>query len=160
MRGYKYTLVAALMAVAVVFSGCSGGHEGHTSMPAEDPAMEGTVPGEPADASEATRTVEVAALDELRFDPASIEVSPGDVVTFSITNDGRTDHEFVLGDDSYQEAHGDGGGHDMDMGNAVSVAPGETKELTWRFGGSGEVLYGCHEPGHYDGGMVGTVEVG
>jgi uncharacterized cupredoxin-like copper-binding protein len=48
----------------------------------------------------------------------------------------------------------------MDMGNAVKVGPGETAELTWRFDETGTLLYGCHEPGHYEGGMVGTIEVG
>jgi hypothetical protein len=47
----------------------------------------------------------------------------------------------------------------MDMGNAVTVPPGKTKALTWRFDNVGEVLFGCHEPGHYEGGMVGSIEV-
>ena len=41
----------------------------------------------------------------------------------------------------------------------MSLAPGETKELTWRFSEAGEVLFACHVDGHYDGGMVGTVSV-
>ncbi len=50
---------------------------------------------------------------------------------------------------------------DMEHGGdiAIDIGPGETKEITWRFGESGEVLYGCHEADHYDGGMVGTIEV-
>ena len=119
----------------------------------------GSVPGAPAEASEATKEVEVAAFDQLRFDPASIEVSAGAVVTFVVTNEGKREHEFVLGDADYQEAHGGDMAHDMSMGNAVTVAPGETEELTWRFEESGEVLYGCHVSGHYDGGMVGKIEV-
>lgn len=43
--------------------------------------------------------------------------------------------------------------------NTLSLEPGETGELTWRFTGSGEVLYGCHQPGHYAGGMVGSIDV-
>jgi uncharacterized cupredoxin-like copper-binding protein len=45
------------------------------------------------------------------------------------------------------------------MDNSVSVGPGEIKELTWRFDQASEVLYGRHEPGHYKGGMVGSVEI-
>ena len=45
----------------------------------------------------------------------------------------------------------------MEMGNAVTVAAGETRVLTWRFEDAGEVLYGCHEPGHYEAGMVGSI---
>lgn len=150
-----------IVVVAFAFVACGGdGHEGHTAGSDDaDHAREGTVPGEPADPSDAATTIEVKALDQLRFDPATIDVSSGDVVTFVVTNEGDTDHEFVLGDASYQEAHGGDMEHDMSMGNAISVAPGETEELTWRFTGAGEVLYGCHEAGHYDGGMVGTIEV-
>lgn len=34
------------------------------------------------------------------------------------------------------------------LSNAVTIAPGETEELTWRFDEPGEVLYGCHESDH------------
>jgi len=121
--------------------------------------MQGSVPGEAADPADATREIEVAALDRLRFDPASIEVAAGDVVTFVVTNVGKTDHEFVLGDADYQKAHGGQMDHGMTEENAVFVEPGQTKKLTWRFDEAGEVLYGCHVNGHYDGGMVGTIEV-
>ena len=43
--------------------------------------------------------------------------------------------------------------------NAVVLAAGETKELTWRFSEAGTVLIGCHQPGHYAAGMTGTVVV-
>jgi uncharacterized cupredoxin-like copper-binding protein len=85
-------------------------------------------------------------------------------VTFVVRNVGDIDHEFVLGDDAYQDMHeGDmeESGHPMDgMRNAIVVEPGESAELTWSFDEAGEVLYGCHEPGHYEGGMVGKIEVG
>jgi uncharacterized cupredoxin-like copper-binding protein len=44
-------------------------------------------------------------------------------------------------------------------GMALEIGPGETKEITWQFSTTGGVLYGCHEPGHYEGGMVGKIEV-
>lgn len=151
--------VLVLMVVAlgslVACGGNGGGHGGHT--PEGD--AEGSVPGEAADASEATQKIEVSTLDQLRFDPPSIELSAGDVVTFVVTNKGGTEHEFVLGDEAYQDAHDSGEGHDMSGENAVTVAPGETEVLTWRFEDAGEVLYGCHVVGHYDGGMVGKIEV-
>jgi uncharacterized cupredoxin-like copper-binding protein len=121
------------------------------------------VPGEPADPSEATHDIQISASDQLRFDPSTVDVSTGEAVTFVIHNDGGNDHEFVLGDEAYQQAHEADmqAGHHMAVpANGVIVAPGETKRLTWRFDHSGEVLFGCHEPGHYEGGMVGTIEVG
>ncbi len=124
--------------------------------------MEGTVPGGAADPAESTKEILVEASDDLRFDPASIEVKVGEVVTFVLRNIGKTDHEFVLGDQAYQDMHEDnmeGSADMMDMDSGVTVTPGETRELTWRFDEAGEILYGCHEPGHYEGGMVGSVEV-
>ena len=37
--------------------------------------------------------------------------------------------------------------------------PGESKGLEHTFATAGSVLIGCHEPGHYAGGMVATVAV-
>lgn len=54
----------------------------------------------------------------------------------------------------------DGDNYMAGMDNAVTVEPGDTAKITWRFEDAGEVLYGCHEPGHYEGGMVGTIEIG
>jgi uncharacterized cupredoxin-like copper-binding protein len=123
---------------------------------------EGSVPGAPAAASDADREVEVTASDEPRFDPSSLQVGAGEVVTFVIYNAGENDHEFVLGDETYQNSHQAEmaeGHHMMGLDNAVTLEPGETKELTWEFSEEGEILFGCHEPGHYEGGMVGTIEV-
>jgi uncharacterized cupredoxin-like copper-binding protein len=50
-------------------------------------------------------------------------------------------------------------GHAHDDPNAISLAPGETKELTWRFVEAGTVEYGCHEPGHYEAGMHGEMTI-
>lgn len=123
----------------------------------------GSVPGSAAAKSAAGRKMEVTAGDDLRFEPSTIEVGVGEVVTFVVRNDGRAEHEFVLGDEAYQQMHeggmAEGDGMTTGMENAVTVAPGESAEITWRFDETGEVLYGCHEPGHYDGGMVGTIEV-
>ena len=119
--------------------------------------------GEAAEESEADRTITVVMRDELAYDPEQLEVSEGDVITFEVVNEGSARHEFVLGDSDFQEMHegdmADGGDGGM-MENGVSVEPGESASLTWRFTESGEVLYGCHEPGHYEGGMVGTIAVG
>ena len=41
----------------------------------------------------------------------------------------------------------------------VEVAPGETATLVYTFDEPGELLYGCHVPGHYAAGMVGTITV-
>ena len=48
---------------------------------------------------------------------------------------------------------------DGESGDAVTVDPGETGDLTRRFDEPAEVMIGCHEPGHYESGMVATVTV-
>ena len=42
---------------------------------------------------------------------------------------------------------------------AAHVAPGRSVTITWRFNRAGEFLYGCLLPGHFEGGMVGHVDV-
>lgn len=160
----KVVMLSALAAFALVAAACGvsdDGHSEHMAAGSSEKHMEGVVPGSEADADDATREVIVEASDDLEFDPGSIEVKAGEVITFIVRNTGSAQHEFVLGDRAYQEMHEDmGGDHEMDsMRNAVVVAGGETEEITWSFEESGEVLFGCHEPGHYKGGMFGTITV-
>ena len=158
-------LVVALLAAACGGNGGSqgssaesGGHEGH-----EMEGGQGSAMGEPAQASDADRTLQVVMLDELSYDPEEMEVEEGEVVTFEVVNEGKTTHEFVLGDEEYQQEHeqemADGAGHGDMSDNALSLEPGDSGSLTWRFTEPGDVLYGCHEPGHYEGGMVGRIKV-
>ncbi len=46
-----------------------------------------------------------------------------------------------------------------DPGESVLVAPGETAEISYTFDEAGTLLLGCHQPGHYDGGMKATITV-
>lgn len=167
--------VLAALVVLVALGACGGGGHDHGSEAAagsdghshehdhshDEGAGGGFAFGMPGNPSAASRTIEIAARDTYRFDPEELEVEPGETVTFVVTNDGNEDHEFVLGDAEYQESHGDemAAGEMHHEGNAVTVAPGATEELTWTFPDGGEVLYGCHVAGHYDAGMVGAISV-
>jgi uncharacterized cupredoxin-like copper-binding protein len=120
--------------------------------------------GGPATAGEAARTVEVSTLDSMAFDPSTIEVSAGETVTFVVTNAGQAVHEFTLGDAAMQLQHAAQMAH-MPEGmahgqpNSITLQPGETKELTWRFGATGMLEYACHERGHYEAGVRGRLTV-
>lgn len=123
--------------------------------------------GQAADKATASRVIEVRQLEELRFEPASIEVGAGETVTFRITNAGTLVHEFFLGDQKAHDKHDESmsamGSEPMKMAaepNAVTVDPGGTAEVTWAFPEKGTVQFACHQPGHYDDGMKGTVNVG
>jgi uncharacterized cupredoxin-like copper-binding protein len=52
-------------------------------------------------------------------------------------------------------------GHSMkhDDPNSVLIAPGETKELVWKFTKAVDLEFACNIPGHYEAGMVGKVDV-
>lgn len=111
------------------------------------------------------RVIEVTMTDNA-FDPEKLTVEAGEEVTFRFTNDGAMVHEAYIGTADEQDAHhaemssGDMDDHgDGGDGDAVTVDPGETGELTHRFDEPAEVMIGCHEPGHYESGMVATVTV-
>lgn len=166
--------VLAAAAALALLGACGGGHDhdGEAASPddghahshehshggGDEAAFAFGAPGNP---SAATRTIEVVAEDPYRFSPRDLEVEPGETVTFVVTNEGRHEHEFVLGDEEYQASHAQemAAGAMHHEGNAVTVAPGATEELTWTFPNGGDVLYGCHVAGHYDGGMVGAIRV-
>ena len=109
------------------------------------------------------REVSVTMTDELRFEPDAVTVSAGETVRFVVHNAGATDHEFLIGDETAQAtfaaemADGHGDTHAGDAG--VALGPGETGEFTYTFDEPGDLLIGCHEPGHYDGGMVARITV-
>lgn len=118
--------------------------------------------GEPADAAEADRTIQLTATDALVFEPDAIEVQVGETVTFEIENTGTVDHEFVLGSADYQDEHEEemqSGEMAMGEPNELEVPAGETASLTWHFTEAGTTEYGCHEPAHFPAGMVGTIRV-
>lgn len=108
-------------------------------------------------------TVAVTLDDDMSIELAETEFSVGQTVVFEVTNEGAVPHELYLGDEAAQAEHAeemaemDGMGHDEPGG--VSVAPGATETLEYTFSESGEVLAGCHEPGHYEAGMVRALVV-
>jgi uncharacterized cupredoxin-like copper-binding protein len=119
--------------------------------------------GRPGKADQVQRTIEVKALDTLRYDPQTFTVKAGETVRFVVTNVGQLKHEFIIGDPAEQRAHAEmmkkmpGMVHEDP--NALSLEPGETKALIWQFGQAGVVEVACHVPGHYEAGMVAQVKV-
>lgn len=116
--------------------------------------------GEPASAAEATRTIAIAALSDLRFDPQSITIKPNEVITFVVTNKDSKLHEFDIGDKESLRMHQKMMAEmpDMQHGDdetSITLYPGETKSLTWRFNKKTDdpVELACLIAGHYKGGM-------
>ena len=142
--------------------------------PASSPAADespGSVPrtwgfGEPADPSEASRTIEIEALDSLRFKPAVVRVEPGDAVTFRVHNAGSLAHEFLIGTEADQTEAEVRAQRNLlrgsaDRPEALFLDAGGIAELTWRFPPEGvpPVFFACHAPGHFSLGMKGRIRV-
>ena len=147
MRPAQLTIVGATL--AMLLGACSGNSDAG---------------GSASSTTQSARTVTIKAFDSLRFDPAGVTIKAGETVRFVVANEGETKHEFILGDEAVQSEHeGMGMGTGMDHGGtnlpALTLAPGETKEATVVFDRPAIILYGCHEPGHYKGGMVGIITV-
>jgi uncharacterized cupredoxin-like copper-binding protein len=139
--------LAVLIAVLATVAAACGGDDDNS----------GTDPG--------TRSIEIA-MEDIRFEPDEIEVAAGETVRFVFENNGKVAHDAFIGDEGAQADHEDEmtsddegmehGGGDED---AITVDPGDTGELTYTFGEPGVLLIGCHQPGHYDAGMIIEVTV-
>lgn len=119
--------------------------------------------GTPGGAAQATRAVEVDALEGFRFRPSSLEVKAGETITFEVTNKDEIEHELVLGNKDYQRLHESqvkaGGVYHNYSAYSVHVMPGETRSFTWTFEKTGRVQFACHVEGHFDEGMIGSIRI-
>jgi uncharacterized cupredoxin-like copper-binding protein len=110
------------------------------------------------------RTV-VVTMRHSRFEPARVQVAPGERVRFVLRNTDPIDHEFILGDDAVQRRHEQGRerAHHGEVPGERSVAAGEEAVTTYAFPAAADGLdleFACHLPGHYAYGMHGRVRVG
>lgn len=119
--------------------------------------------GVPGKAGKAARAVTVEMNDAMRFSPSSISVRQGETIRFRVKNSGRLKHEFVLGTKSELEEHYELMKKFPEMEHAepnmVTLAPGKTGEVIWKFTRAGKVDFACLQPGHYEAGMKGAVNV-
>ena len=119
--------------------------------------------GKPGVAAKASRTVEVDMTDAMRFEPASVSVQQGETVRFVVKNSGKVKHEMVLGTEKELKEHYEVMKKNPEMEHAdenmVTVAPGKSGEIFWQFTKAGKIDFACLQPGHYDAGMKGAVNV-
>ena len=118
--------------------------------------------GGPGDAKAVSQVIHIEA-DDIKFVPKEVTTQVGQTVNFVITNHGAIVHEFVIGDKTEQAEHEKEmqamGAMEHQEPNAVTVKPGETRTLIWKFRSAGTTEYACHVPGHFAAGMVGVVRV-
>lgn len=122
----------------------------------------GTDMGGPGKRADAKRVVRVEVRDR-DYNLRQIQVRPGETVRFVIVNRSSIRHEFGIA------RHADHVEHrkmmeklpDMvhDDDDVVTLEPGETKEIVWRFGTHKDALkdleFACNIPGHAAQGMQG-----
>jgi uncharacterized cupredoxin-like copper-binding protein len=80
-----------------------------------------------------------------------------------VRNDGKVKHEMVIGTMEELKAHAEmmkkHPGMEHDEPYMAHVAPRKSETLIWQFTKAGTFYFGCLEPGHFEAGMVGKLEV-
>ncbi|WP_092950582.1 cupredoxin domain-containing protein [Paracidovorax konjaci] len=147
-----------LIAVPAILFGMSAMASGNHAGGHGDDAI-----GKPGVASKVTRTVTVDMTDDMKFHSSLIDVKQGETIKFIAKNSGKVKHEMVLGTEKDLKDHYEVMKKNPEMehadANMVTVAPGKTGEIIWQFTKSGKVDFACLQPGHYDAGMKGLVNV-
>lgn len=141
MRRFKFKMALALTAITVLGVACSSGGSGGQ-----------------ASGGGGGRVIEVTMTDN-KFSPASLNATAGETVLFKFTNKGSVPHDAFIGDSKAQDQHAKSMGQKKSSGNGLTLEPGKTAQFTYTFGQAGEVILGCHQPGHYEGGMRSVIAV-
>jgi len=134
----------------------SGGHE---EGGAHEHGDDSYSVGKPATAADADRTIRVGMADSMTytFNPELASIRDGEIINFVVTNDGKINHEFSIGNQDDQIEHAEMMLKMPNMvhadPNTVTVAPGDTASLAWQFEGDDLVVFACNIPGHYQAGM-------
>ena len=155
MKSFRSSTLIALALLCTAGARAAGsGHDAH---------HESDAIGRPGMAARATRTVKVDMNDTMRFTPATVDVKQNETIRFAITNSGQLKHEWMLGTEGELKEHAEMMKKfpemEHDDPNQISLAPGAHGEIVWTFTRAGKVDFACLQPGHYDAGMKGVVNV-
>lgn len=100
--------------------------------------------------------------DDNTYEPPEIEVDAGETVRFVVVNAGKLRHEFLIGTVAQHQGHetrmaegGEHGGHNGGELPGLSVAPGDEQDFVYTFPAKKQLLFACHEVGHFEAGMKG-----
>ena len=122
--------------------------------------------GEPGDPNKPSRVVEIAMREEYGlqvFAPERVDVKRGEQIRFVLRNEGKHDHEFILATKEENLKHAAAMRKNPDMEhddpNGISLKPGKSGQILWKFNKRGTFEYSCLIPGHREDGMLGTIVV-
>lgn len=111
------------------------------------------------------RRITVSMQDTMRyiFEPDLVSLKQDETIEFLVRNDGKIQHEFSIGNTEDQVKHAQMMQRMPDMKhndpNTVSLAPGESTTLSWKFMGKDTVVFACNIPGHFEAGMKQVLEI-
>ena len=158
LRIKRLAVVTIVILAAPVAAGCGSdgdnGDGGQGAAPSPTATQTATQPP----AAERTLTIR---MTEFAFDPNDAIAKAGKV-TITAPNDGRVVHELVLlktdEDPATLPKKGDEVDESTSVGEIADVEPGSTKEATFKLP-PGKYAMVCALPGHYEGGMYGSLTV-
>ena len=150
-RHFVLTSSAFLMSFSALAAGSHSGGHGEVAI------------GKAGAAGTVTRTINIDMKDDMRFHSSNFSVKQGETIRFIAKNSGKIKHEMVLGTKKELMDHAEEMKKNPEMehddANMVTVAPGKSGEIIWHFTSAGKVEFGCLQPGHFDAGMKGLVNV-
>lgn len=143
------TRIGAVMSITVVLAACLGGRGVSTPSPAPT-----------------VRIVELS-MEGMRFSPDRLEVRVHETVRFLVRNPEDIPHEVFIGSEAEQLAHRAAHAsaapqEEADVrhyGYGIYIPAFGTGQFEYRFDAPGEVMIGCHLPGHWEAGMRATIVV-
>jgi uncharacterized cupredoxin-like copper-binding protein len=146
-----FTLALSLLTTAALAAGNhDGGHEGEAI-------------GKPGVATKVNRTLTIDMRDDMKFHADNFNVKQGETIRFVAKNSGKVKHEMVLGTEKDLKDHNElmkkNPGMEHEDANMVTLAPGKSGEIIWQFTKAGRINFACLQPGHFDVGMKGFVNV-
>ena len=153
----KSLVIVPFVILAVpVASGCGGDDNKGDSGKAAAPAATETQP-----ATQGAGSTLTVRMTEFAFDPKNAVAKAGKV-TISAPNDGKVVHELVVlktnADPAKLPMDGDEVDESTNVGEIPDVEPGATKKVTLKLA-AGKYAMVCALPGHYQGGMYGSLTV-
>lgn len=159
----KQVWVAALLSLGVLTGPAFAGGDDHHDQGKKTAGHDDNATGQPGDPAKVSRSVAVAMNDTMRYTPDRIAVKRGETIKFVLANNGKLPHEMVLASVKELKEHAAMMKKFPEMAHAepnmVTVAPGKTGEMIWRFTKAGTFEFACLQPGHFEAGMIGKVAV-
>jgi len=155
MKFLSKIVICSLISSAALASGTHSESHGHMKYSVGEPGA-----GAP------DRVISVSMQDSMRyeFSPDLVSLKDGETIEFLVRNDGKLQHEFSIGNAEDQVKHAIMMKNMPDMKhddpNTVSLAPGESARLSWKFMGQDSVVFACNIAGHFEAGMKHSLAIG